>query len=80
MTRDAFTVCMEAFTAFVEGPCCLAIVYGILQRAPWRDTLEILVSFGELYGNILYLGTSFYEGMFPTVDQRICRPSLNIRD
>ena len=53
---------MEAITAFVEGPGCLLIVYGILKQKPWRYTLEILVSLGELYGVVLYFATSWLEG------------------
>lgn len=61
-TRDAFVVCMEAVTAFMEGPACWVIVYGILRQRSWRYVLQLTVSLGQLYGDILYFATTFYEG------------------
>ena len=55
-------IAMEAVTAFVEGPACFAVVYGILTRQPWQYTLQILVSLGQLYGDVLYFGTTVLEG------------------
>lgn len=54
---------MEAVTAFAEGPCCFAVVYGILTRQPWRYTLMMLVSLGQIYGDVLYFATCLIEGM-----------------
>ncbi len=54
---------MEAFTAFVEGPLCFVIVYGIIKQKSWRYTLQLLVSFGQLYGDVLYFATTYLEGM-----------------
>jgi cholestenol delta-isomerase len=53
---------MEAVTAFVWGPACLAITYGILQQRPWRLPLMIVVSLGQIYGDVLYYGTCWLEG------------------
>ena len=53
---------MEAVTAFVEGPLCFVIVYGLLYRKPWTAALQMLVSFGQLYGDVLYFATSLLEG------------------
>ena len=61
-TRDAFVISMEAITAFVEGPACFAVVYGMLMRRSWVYTLQILVSAGQMYGDILYFATSVLEG------------------
>ena len=61
-TRDSFVVTMEAVTAFGEGPACFAVVFGILTRRPWRYTLQILVSLGQMYGDVLYFGTTVLEG------------------
>ena len=60
--RDHFVVSMEAVTAFVEGPGCWAIVYGILNRRPWVYVLQLAVSLGQLYGDVLYFATAFMEG------------------
>lgn len=61
-TRESFVICMEAFTAFVEGPFCFVVVFAMVQRKPWRHVLQLLVAFGQLYGDILYYMTTFYEG------------------
>lgn len=53
---------MEAVTAFLEGPGCFAIVYAMFNRKPWRYCAMILVSLGELYGDVLYYMTCFHEG------------------
>lgn len=53
---------MEAVTAFVEGPACFAAVYGILTRRPWALTVQLLVSLGQIYGDVLYFATTVLEG------------------
>ena len=53
---------MEAVTAFVEGPCCFLILYGMVHETSWRYTLQLMVSLGQLYGDVLYFGTCFLEG------------------
>ena len=53
---------MEAVTAFLWGPLCPAVVYGIATSAPWRFTLMIIVSVGQIYGDVLYYGTCYLEG------------------
>ena len=54
---------MEAVTAFVEGPLCFVILFGMLKQKPWRFTLQFAVSLGQLYGDVLYFATSWYDGM-----------------
>ncbi|DBA71358.1 hypothetical protein WJX79_005541 [Trebouxia sp. C0005] len=61
-TRDAFTICMEVITAFIEGPLCFVILYGMLKQRSWRFTLQFAVSLGQLYGDVLYFATSYYDG------------------
>ena len=68
-TRDAFTICMEAVTAFIEGPLCFVILYGMLKQKPWRFILQFAVSLGQLYGDVLYFGTSYYDGKRQTACQ-----------
>lgn len=53
---------MEAVTAFIEGPACLLIVWGMLRLKPWRFTAIMLVSLGQLYGDVLYFGTCAHGG------------------
>jgi hypothetical protein len=53
---------MEAVTAFVEGPACFLVVAALLYRLPWRYVAVILVSLGQLYGDVLYFATCYHEG------------------
>jgi hypothetical protein len=61
-TRDDFIISMEAVTAFLEGPGCLLIVWGMLKAKPWRYTAILLVSLGQFYGDVLYFGTCIHGG------------------
>lgn len=61
-TRDDFVISMEAVTAFLEGPGCLLICWAMLKAKPWRFTAILLVSLGQLYGDVLYFGTCFHGG------------------
>ena len=54
---------MEAVTAFVEGPLCFVILYGMLKQKSWRFILQFAVSLGQFYGDVLYFATSWYDGM-----------------
>lgn len=58
---------MEAVTAFVEGPLCFVILYGMLKQKPWRFTLQFAVSLAQFYGDVLYFATSWYDGMLTFV-------------
>jgi hypothetical protein len=62
-TRDDFVISMEAVTAFLEGPGCLLICWAMLKCKPWRFTAILLVSLGQLYGDVLYFGTCLHGGM-----------------
>lgn len=53
---------MEAVTAFVWGPVSFALVHGLLNKKIWRYTLMIIVSLGQIYGDVLYFATCFMEG------------------
>ena len=64
-SRDSFIISMEAVTAFVWGPLCPLVVYGIFARSAWRYTLMVLVSLGQIYGDVLYYGTCLLEGEGP---------------
>lgn len=61
MTGDAFIVCMESITAWAWGPLCLLITWMILHESPWRHALQLLVSSGQLYGNLLYFSTNIMD-------------------
>ena len=61
-SRDPFTICMEFVTAFIEGPSCFIIVYGLVSKRAWRHILQLLVVTCQIYGDVLYFATSWYEG------------------
>lgn len=51
-------------TAFLEGPGCLLICWAMLKAKSWRFTAILLVSLGQLYGDVLYFGTCIHGGEF----------------
>ncbi|XP_061470287.1 3-beta-hydroxysteroid-Delta(8),Delta(7)-isomerase isoform X2 [Rhineura floridana] len=59
---DNFTVCMETITAFVWGPLSLWTVLAFLSNQPHRFVLQLVVSLGQLYGDVLYFYTEYREG------------------
>jgi hypothetical protein len=61
-TRDDFVISMEAVTAFVEGPGCFLIVWALCARKAWRYAAVVLVSLGQLYGDVLYFLTCLHGG------------------
>ena len=61
LTRDPFAVCMETVTAIFWGPLSLAIAYWVVVDYPFRHPFQIIVSLGQLYGNVLYLATSTFN-------------------
>lgn len=69
LTRDSFLVCMEAITALLWGPLSLLCAYGVVVQynnrsaAPWRHPLQIIISVGQIYGDVLYYGTCTYEAV-----------------
>lgn len=71
-TKDAFTVCMEAVTAIAWGPLSFAIAYFILVDHPLRHPISIIVSMGQIYGDILYFATCYFNEK--VYDLIYCRP------
>jgi cholestenol delta-isomerase len=53
---------MEAVTAFIWGPLSALLVHGIFAVKPWRYALMVVVSLGQVYGDVLYYGTCYLEG------------------
>lgn len=64
LTSDTFTVCMEAVTAVLWGPLSLLAAYLIAANHPARHPLQALISSGQLYGDVLYFSTSFFDKAF----------------
>ncbi|XP_050609726.1 3-beta-hydroxysteroid-Delta(8),Delta(7)-isomerase-like [Macaca thibetana thibetana] len=53
---DNFTVCMETITA------CLWVVIAFLRQHPLRFVLQLVVSVGQIYGDVLYFLTEHRDG------------------
>ncbi|TDZ38779.1 3-beta-hydroxysteroid-Delta(8),Delta(7)-isomerase [Colletotrichum spinosum] len=61
LTQDSFVVCMEAVTALFWGPLSFACAYCIVQNKPLRHPLQIIISLGQLYGDVLYYATCTFD-------------------
>ncbi|XP_053227212.1 3-beta-hydroxysteroid-Delta(8),Delta(7)-isomerase [Podarcis raffonei] len=59
---DSFTVCVETITAFAWGPLSIWTVIAFLSDQPHRFVLQLIVSLGQLYGDVLYFSTEYFEG------------------
>uniref|UniRef100_A0A803YEB0 EXPERA domain-containing protein n=1 Tax=Meleagris gallopavo TaxID=9103 RepID=A0A803YEB0_MELGA len=62
MTSDDFTVAMESVTAWAWGPLSFLTFLAFLCRHPARFVLQLIVSLGQLYGDILYFATEARAG------------------
>ncbi|KAJ5475683.1 hypothetical protein N7539_007970 [Penicillium diatomitis] len=61
LTSEPFVLCMEAITAFAWGPLSFLTAWMIVVRSPCRYPTQLLVSMGQLYGDILYYATSMMD-------------------
>ncbi|CAG8076560.1 unnamed protein product [Penicillium salamii] len=64
MTIEPFVLCMETITAFGWGPLCYLISWMIVTKSPYRHPTQMLVSMGQLYGDVLYYATSMMEDYY----------------
>ncbi|KAL8416110.1 hypothetical protein RB596_006603 [Gaeumannomyces avenae] len=56
LLRDPFMVPMEGVTAFVWGPLSAVLALLVVTGHPLRHPLQLLVSTGQFYGDVLYYG------------------------
>lgn len=61
LTRDSFVMCMETVTAVCWGPGCLIIAALVTLRHPMRYPLQMIVSMGQFYGDMLYFATVAFD-------------------
>ncbi|KAF1986741.1 Emopamil-binding protein [Aulographum hederae CBS 113979] len=61
MTNNSFVLCMETITAFCWGPLSFVVAWTITTQHVLRYPLQIIVSLGQLYGDVLYYGTSMFD-------------------
>ncbi|NXX77293.1 EBP isomerase, partial [Urocolius indicus] len=59
---DGFTVAMETVTAWAWGPLSLLTFVAFLRQHPARYVLQLLLSLGQLYGDVLYFATEALAG------------------
>ncbi|KAF1952268.1 EBDP4, emopamil-binding protein [Byssothecium circinans] len=72
LTQDAFVLCMETITAVAWGPLSFITAALITTDHPLRYPLQIIVSLGQLYGDVLYYATSMFDHYL--LDRAYCRP------
>jgi cholestenol delta-isomerase len=61
LISDPTVLIIELLTAFIEGPLCFLTIHAIMTRKNYRHVLQIIISFGQLYGCILYYLTSYLD-------------------
>jgi cholestenol delta-isomerase len=62
MTSDATVVMIEAITAYLWGPLCFYTAYLCYKNNQMRHFLQVLIVFGQLYGDIVYYGSTLLTG------------------
>lgn len=54
---------MESITAWCWGPLCFVLASFIVTDNPFRHPLQIIISTGQLYGNVLYYATFAFDSL-----------------
>ncbi|KAI5288650.1 hypothetical protein KEM54_005037 [Ascosphaera aggregata] len=72
LTSDPFVLCMETITALFWGVLSYFQVILILKQSPYRHPLQIVICGGQIYGDVLYYMTSWFNKHFFGLDY--CRP------
>ncbi|KAI9294461.1 Emopamil-binding protein [Neoconidiobolus thromboides FSU 785] len=62
LSSDPFVLFMEAITAFAWGPICYLIAYMVYHQDSRRHLFIVVVSVGQIYGDVLYYMTTLFEG------------------
>ncbi|KAL4863589.1 hypothetical protein BDV12DRAFT_177345 [Aspergillus spectabilis] len=61
LTNNSFVMCMEVITSVCWGPLSFLLAGLIVTENAFRHPLQIIISVGQLYGNVLYYGTCAFE-------------------
>lgn len=61
LTQNSFVLCMETVTAVCWGPGCLLLAALVSLRHPLRYPLQLVVSMGQFYGDVLYYATCAFD-------------------
>lgn len=62
LLNDSFLVSMETITACLWGPLSLWVVIAFLRQQSFRYVLQLVVSMGQIYGDVLYFMTEYING------------------
>ncbi|KAL5039703.1 hypothetical protein BDEG_28284 [Batrachochytrium dendrobatidis JEL423] len=62
ITSDQTIVWIEAITAYIWGPLCFIACCMIYKNCSKRHLVLFSISFGQLYGDIIYYATTLAEG------------------
>ncbi|XP_039203013.1 3-beta-hydroxysteroid-Delta(8),Delta(7)-isomerase-like isoform X1 [Crotalus tigris] len=62
MISDNFIICVETVTFCVLTPLSLWTAVAFLSRQSHRYVLQLVVSIGQLYGDVLYFYTAYRDG------------------
>ncbi|KAI0198773.1 EBDP4, emopamil-binding protein [Astrocystis sublimbata] len=68
LTSDSFVMCMESVTAWCWGPLSFLLAYYIVTDHPFRHPLQIIISTGQLYGDVLYYATFTFNSLVHGVE------------
>ncbi|KAF4990190.1 hypothetical protein FGRMN_8611 [Fusarium graminum] len=72
LTQDSFLVPMEGITAVLWGPMSFVCAWLIVTEHPLRHPFQLIISVGQLYGDILYFGTCYMKEIVNNIVY--CRP------
>lgn len=72
LTQDSFVVTMETVTAVCWGPLSFLCAYFIVTSHPMRHPLQIIISLGQFYGDVLYYATCTFTMLVDGI--HFCRP------
>lgn len=61
LLNDNFVISMETITAFLWGPLSLWVVIAFLRQQSFRFVLQLVISMGQIYGDVLYFMTEYFD-------------------
>ena len=60
--NDNFMICMETITVYLWGPLSLWMEISFLHQQPLHFVLQLVVSVGQVYGDVLYFLMEYHDG------------------
>ncbi|XP_072026112.1 3-beta-hydroxysteroid-Delta(8),Delta(7)-isomerase-like [Amphiura filiformis] len=59
--NDIYIVAIESVTAYIEGPLCFLILWAVVNKASYRNVLQICVAMGQFYGVVIFFITEHLD-------------------